>query len=181
MSRGFSGLIFMLALGLSSSSCRSIKATYIGDPVHGEEVGGLPIVVMQPRYLKVTYSTVTWRAGKAEKAAEQETREIATETIEVGEIYALDVERPLAGSADYDIELSKDRYYPAKVAAKIDDKTLATVASSLEKLADRLASPRGERGAAGDEDGGRIRVRDAVERIEVYDLRDLSRPVAVYR
>jgi hypothetical protein len=160
--------------------CRSIRATYVGQPAHGEDVGGLPIVVMQPRYLKVTYKTVTYRVGRGEAAVEQECREIATEAIETGEVYALDVDRPAAGSTDYAVELAKDRYYPAKVGAKIQDETLEQTAGILESLAARLGT-RERAGAAEVADTGRVPIRESVERIEVYDLRDLATPLVVYR
>jgi hypothetical protein len=40
--------------------CTSVESRYIGSPGHLEEVGGMPIVVQRPRWLKLTYREVVY-------------------------------------------------------------------------------------------------------------------------
>src|SRR5262245_24773603 len=65
----------MLVLGscgiLATTGCRSIQGKYV-DPQavrHGEDVGGVPVVVDRPRWLKVTHKRTNYVAYKVESSA----------------------------------------------------------------------------------------------------------------
>ena len=69
--RNFATPMIIAAAALASAGCRSVQGTYI-DPQrvrHGEEVGGVPVVVERPRWLKVTEKTTTCNAYARESIA----------------------------------------------------------------------------------------------------------------
>ena len=170
-------------------NCSSITAHYVGNPSSGEEVGGIPIVVERPRWFKVTYRTVTYahvttneKTTPDGKNRDFETvlsqlapvQEIAIDIVAVGEVYALDLKRPAAGSADYEIGFPDGRFYPKLVKGKVEDKTIQEMRETLDKLLQQIPKALAGVPTAGIEPsaGGAtvVKLSESVKRIELYDI-----------
>lgn len=164
-SPGILALVMFIAPG-----CQSITANRItpvggvsgspGGEIKTQPVGGLPIVVQVPskaifiatvtryRVTRVTPAipdpaTADVTGGVVEVLPDEFKTEISKDPIFLGrpELYALDVKRPAFGTIDYTVDL-KD-YYPTKIGAKIDDKTLGEITKFLSDTLSKLAGPGG--------------------------------------
>jgi hypothetical protein len=172
-----------LLLVLVSAACSSIHGRYIGSPKHGEDIGGLPIVVERLRWLKVTYKTaeyglvvqkVTDADGKTSVASDvaktMQVREISVEPVRTEEIYAIDLSRPAAGKIDYDLEFREDRAYPKRIKGTVEDKTIEQISGAVDQLLERLAVGAKPTEAPLPEGVSLVRLGESVERIEFYDV-----------
>lgn len=173
----------MLVSGiLGISACASIESRSVGMPKTGESVGGIPIVVERPRFLKrsvvqVTFVTFVksvsadgsgntktdWKA-----AATNTVTELRDEIITVGELYTLDFKRPMAGTNDYEIEFRDTGHYPKKLKGKVEDKTIEALSKAAGDILDKVAKPT----AAKVEEGlpQTVRVKESVISVTYHDL-----------
>lgn len=195
------GLALLLAL---AAGCNSIEGRYV-DPqrvAHGESVGGAPIVIERPRWLKVVHTAVsTTTFGFSSTVSEtdgltttvREAKQIGTsvenriesELVPFAEVYALDFRRPLAGTADNSIEYADASGHPKKLASKVDDQTLKTVVENLSGIKDFLGiSGTDDRSSAAPSESHFNVEAKTIVRVELYDLFDLAagryRPVKVF-
>src|SRR5262245_23246218 len=182
----------LLAAAPVLGGCSSISGRYVGNPSHGESVGGLPISIDRGRFLKVTYSTATYGVLTAKKTvvtegvgdnqketitqdtqvgATYERAEVNTEIVRVPEVYAIDLSRPFAGSIDYGIEFADGRTYPTRLAGKVEDKTLEVVTDTLVKVLDQLKAAAGAPTAGKvAEEAQVVRLKETIDRVEIRDL-----------
>lgn len=188
-------MLVLATLCLTLGACRSIEGRYV-DPAalrHGADIGGAPVIVERPRWLKVTHksqelalvSQKTTGTG-AEKVISNEvlttgigrmTRSVVeTEIVSMGEMYALDFLRPLSGSSDHALEYLDGQSHPKSLKQKVDDTTLKDVLTNLDKI-------KGFFGASettpvdGLKTAAPVVVSEQVLRIELYDLYDLAKGV----
>jgi hypothetical protein len=185
--------VFVLA------SCSSMTSRFMGekgDTSTSKNINGLPIVVERPKWLKATYKTVKTgivapgHAGQNETAGysiikEVDTKKVEFEVVPVGETYALDIKRPLAGTSDWDIQFPEGKQYPKDVKGKVDDKSVAEVTAAIQKLA-ALANPAtAARAGAQASDGNslvhEVSLGEVINRIEFYDIENPDRgPVMIF-
>ncbi len=135
------------------TGCSSFTSSYIGGAKTGDKFDGMPVVVQRPKYLKVTYKKVTYRLlaahteRKGQDAVEsmvqvgqdQVVNEVSTEIVTVGEVWAMDLKRPGAGSTDYTVEFDPNSQYPKKVGAKVQDDTIKQVGESFGNVLKNVA------------------------------------------
>src|SRR5262245_49273633 len=181
----------LLAAAPVLGGCSSISGRYVGNPSHGESVGGLPISIDRGRFLKVTYSTATYGVLTAKKTVvtegvgdnQKETitqdseiggtyerSEVHTEVVRVPEIYAIDVARPFAGSIDYEIEMAPGLAYPSRLKGKVEDKTLEILRDALAQVLDHLKAAAGAPTAGKvPEEAQTVRLKETTDRVEVRD------------
>ena len=184
------------------ASCRSVRARYVEQPGAREDVGGMPIVVERPRWIKVTTKTVLYAIAKRTVTTDGKNpapltetwsydllppqSEVSTEVVSVGEMYALDVDRPFAGKANYEFVFPDGKQYPNKVKGEIEDKTVDSVVAGLDKLLPYVTK---KKDAAEPQAGNltfpepgftTVKVSDRVDRIDFYDLCDPRRLVFSY-
>lgn len=172
------------------AACSSLNSTYVGDAKTGTKFEGMPIVVQRPKYLKLTYKRVTYQLLGKKTVADSKVGtttepvvlsppttvdEISTEVITVGEVYALDLKRPAAGTTEYAVEFETGSQYPKKLGAKIDDKTIDAVNELLQKGVAAVFKP-----AAATGDGFPAEVRKIAEHTERIELRSLDDPNKVH-
>ena len=182
------------------ASCASMEARYVGNPSPGQHIGGVPIVVERPRWFKVTYKTVTYSQvttrekimpdGKNTQEEVSVTQlpaveEIIFDTVTVGEIYALDLKRPAAGSTDYEIEFAEGRSYPKHIKGKVEDKTIQEMRETIDRLLQQIPKALTGIPTGGTTPGGEVTVvklSESVKRIELYDIANLkSGPVLTFQ
>lgn len=95
---------------------------------------------------------------------------IVVDTLKIDEVYALDLERPAAGSIDYGVTFEKGSQYPGEVKGKVEDRTLQDVTAAAKALLEaKTAAPTA--GDAADGDVRRVKVSESVVRVDFYDLR----------
>ena len=170
--------------GIVLGGCSSLSSTYVGHAAQGEKFQGMPIVVKRPKYLKVTYKVVTY-ATFADKSgsntaevemvanSERTVQEIETEVVEVGEVYAVDVKRPAAGTADYALEFEPGSQYPKKVGAKIEDKTIESIGATVGELIKKAGETFM---LAASQESAKAEVRRIAEEVTRIELRSLDDP-----
>jgi hypothetical protein len=182
------------------TACASLEAHYVGNPSPGQHIGGVPIVVERPRWFKVTYKTVTYGQVTTNekimpdgKNIQEEVRvtqlpaveEIIFDTVTVGEIYALDLKRPAAGSTDYEIEFADGRSYPKRIKGKVEDKTIQEMRETIDKLLQQIPKAVAGVPTAGELPSAEVRtvkLAESVKRIELYDIANLkSGPVLTFQ
>ncbi len=193
------GTVGLLCVAVATAGCRSFKSRRVSNPRDGQEIGGVPVVVQVPRYLKVTYKTADYVVAAKTTAAETEggvkptswqilgydrRPEVTTEVVAVGELYAVDVERPFAGTAKNKVELQDGSHALKSVASDVDDQTLAQATTALEKLVVPFvpggpAKPQAGEAAKASEFEV-VKVRETVDRIELRDLDDPTCVIATY-
>jgi hypothetical protein len=176
---------FLCAAVVASAACSSIEGRYIGAPEHGDDVGGLPIVVERTRWLKVTYKDVTYvllaqKAAGAEGAPmevlkEIEVREVSVEPVKSEELYAIDLMRPAAGKIDYDLEFAEGKAYPKRIKGTVEDKTIETVAGALDDLLARIDGAGEKLDSMIPEGVSTVKLGETVAKIEFYDVVALLR------
>lgn len=189
-----------IALGLlvgALSACSSLEGHYVGTPKTGDDIGGLPIMVERPRWLKVTVKQVTYvLVSREDETVESETgvrvtpvvrelarevsTEITTEVIGVAELFALDVKRPAAGTIDYALEFPDGHPYPKSLKATIDDRTIAEAAAALKEITE--AAGNLAKTAVGLPTTGvvaarveRVKLAETVVSVKLIDLLDPSK------
>jgi len=193
MHRGIALLcsVFVVAVG----GCSSMSSTYVGSAKPGDRFEGMPIVINRPKFLKVTFKTVTVApfatrtiesgANSTEKRMEQlgepmDVSEVQTEVLAVGEVYTLDLKRPAAGTTDYSIEFEPNAQYPKKIGAKIDDQTIEKVGSTIGEVLKKVGETF-KLASSGDEGAQPkvtlVRLKERIDRIE---LRSLDEPQKRY-
>ncbi len=98
------------------AGCRSFHGRYVGTPTAGASIGGMPIIVRQDKYLKVTTRLVDYvvarsvEDGRTVRWAYEPLpprTEVTTEVVQVGQLFAIDVERPFAGKAKNGLQFWK--------------------------------------------------------------------------
>ena len=119
------GAIVLIVVAAAGAGCRSFRSRRVSSPRDGREIGGVPVVVQVPRYLKVTYKTADYVVAAKSTAPETEAGlkptswqvlgwdrrpEVTTEIVSVGELYAVDVDRPFAGTAKNNLRASMYLY-----------------------------------------------------------------------
>lgn len=184
----------LLSLAIGSAGCRSFRGRKVGDAQPGQEIGGVPVVVQVPRYLKVTYKTADYVIAAKSTGVEREDGtkgtswqvlgydrrpEVTTEIVSVGELYALDIDRPFAGTAKNKIEFADGQQFPKVVANDVDDKTLTEVVAGLDKLVGPLTSAAAKPTAGTDAKGGDIEVVKIRETVDKIEFRDVHNPRCV--
>ncbi len=157
--RSASLALVLVAIGPVLAGCRSITARYVESPSHGEEVGGLPIVVERPRWLKVTWVRTLSQSGGGDGEGPVEIR---TEILREARIFAVDLERPAAGTLDWEMEFG-ERCYPERIRGDVDDRGVETAAHLAESALDR------GRGLPAFPES-RLAGREIVIRVEIFDL-----------
>lgn len=191
----------LAVLGLCG--CRSVEGRYV-DPTrltHGQDVGGAPIIVERPRWLMVTHKEQQLALLAEKKVVDEKTEKtttthevldvsqvqgigaqvltrktVETQVLSMGEMYAIDMLRPFAGTSNHSLEWNDEKSHPKKLTTNTDDKTLDTVLTNLEKIKDFLPSSR-DAAPPAYKDAGTVVVSERVARIELYDLYDLAKGV----
>ena len=176
------------------AGCSSLSSTYVGDASPGAKFEGMPIVVQRPKYMKVTvkdviYGVLANRTSTNDNGAslatvdilgQQTFREVLIDLVSVGEVYALDLKRPAAGTTEYAVEFETNSQYPKKVGAKIEDKTIAELSDALKKTAE-VFKPVSSESVAKKADADLVRLGEKIVRIELRSLADpTAAPVVLY-
>jgi hypothetical protein len=172
----------MLSGIFAVSACASIESRSVGAPQFGKEVGGIPIVVERPRFLKRSVVAVTFitfvktvAIGPSEKVqtewktvATNTVTELRDEIITVGELYTLDLKRPMAGTMDYQIDFRDTGHYPKTIKGKVEDKTIEAASKAVGEILEKVAKPT----AAKVEEGlpERVRISEDMTSVTYYDL-----------
>jgi len=188
-------MLCVLAVAVSGG-CSSLSTTYVGEAQPGAKFDGMPVVVQRPKYLKVTHKKVTYLpvAKKTAAAAGSATADVTTlgperteiqietEIVSVGEVYTLDLKRPVAGTTEYAVEFEANSQYPKKVGAKIEDKTVEAAADALGSLLEKgvqvfkpAAAP------APDVPVEALKISETVVRIELRSLDDPSKVYVIFQ
>lgn len=116
--------------------------------------------------------------------------EVKIEPITVGEVYTVDLKRPAAGTAKYEMEFAEGKYYPTKLKGEVDDKTLAQVSDFVSSIIDKalgLTPTSGANGKTRQLPTGVevVELRRSVNRIIIYDLDKMNdanyRPTVVFQ
>jgi len=188
-------MLCVLAVAVSGG-CSSLSTTYVGEAQPGAKFDGMPVVVQRPKYLKVTHKKVTYlpvakktaaAAGSATAdvttlGAERTEIQIETEVVSVGEVYALDLKRPVAGTTEYAIEFEANSQYPKKVGAKIEDKTVEAAANALGSLLEKGAQVFKPAAAPPpDIPVQALKISETVVRIELRSLDDPSKVYVIFQ
>jgi hypothetical protein len=176
--------------GCAISACSSLSSTYVGESKSGVKYEGMPVVLQRPKYLKVTYKKVTYRVfadrtetqgstavAKVEPVGDAQTvDEVTTEVMSVGEVYTLDLKRPAAGKTEYAAEFEANSYYPKKVGAKIEDKTIEVASSALGETLKAVAGLPGFKAAAAAPEAKTqvVRIAEQTVRIQLCSLDNLK-------
>jgi hypothetical protein len=157
----------------------------------GEQYDGMPIVVQRPRFLKVTtkkvcYALVTTdRVKPTPDSPEVMTSkvgthvewvtEVSTEPVSVGEVYAVDLVRPMSGTAKNGIEFAPGSQYPSKLNTDVEDKSVTAVG---DLIGDLLTQATGFVAASGEEaelaTASTYKLAEHVVSVRLYDLDDLK-------
>lgn len=189
-------LIICVATVAVLGGCSSMSTTYVGEAKPGAKFEGMPIVVQRPKYLKVTHKRVTFlpvsstRVATGANAPSAVTPlgaarteiQIETEVVSVGEVYALDLKRPAAGTTEYGVEFDSNAQYPKKVGAKIEDKTIEAATNALVSILDKVAP--GLRAAPLPEPqvpAQALKISETVVRIELRSLDDPSKVYVIFQ
>ncbi|CAN7773226.1 hypothetical protein LJR175_007629 [Variovorax sp. LjRoot175] len=165
------------------AGCSSLSSTYVGETAASSKFEGMPIVVQRPKYLKVVFKKVTYRllvdrtaqrgndttSEVLQMGTDIVVNEVSTEVLSVGEVYALDLKRPLSGTTEYAVEFDPNAQYPKKVGAKIDDQSVAALADALKKVGETTFKAAS---AGATPKGDLIRVAEDIVRIELRSLSD---------
>lgn len=188
----------VVAIAAGAAGCRSFRGRKVGDPRPGQDIGGVPVVVQVPRYLKVTYKTADYVIAAKSTGVEREDGtkgtswqvlaydrrpEVTTEVVAVGELYALDVDRPFAGTAKNKIEFHEGQQFPKLVANDVDDKSVSEIVAGLDKLVGPLTSAAARPTAGSDTKSADIevvKIRETVDKIELRDVHDPRCVLAEY-
>jgi hypothetical protein len=165
-----------------------------GDLSTSKKISGMPIMVDRPKWLKATYKTTRvalMAPGKAEEnqaatftvLRETGIQKVDFDVVSVAEAYALDLKRPMAGTADWDIQFPEGKQYPKEVKNKVEDKSVAEVAAALEKVAAsaaKIAMPAKPQ-SSDDENAIRtVTLGETVDRVEFFDIDNIDRgPVLI--
>ena len=193
------GAIVLMVVAAAGSGCRSFRSRRVSSPRDGREIGGVPVVVQVPRYLKVTYKTADYVVAAKSTAPETEAGlkptswqvlgwdrrpEVTTEIVSVGELYAVDVDRPFAGTAKNKLEFQDGTHALKSVANDVDDQTFAQATTALEKLVVPFVPGGPAKAQAGDAPKGSdfevVKVRETIDKIELRDIDDPTCVVATY-
>lgn len=193
MHRGVTLLYSMSVVAIGG--CSSLSSTYVGSARPGDRFEGMPVVINRPKYLKVTFKTVTVApfatrtvesgANNTEKLTVRvgeplKVSEVQTEVLAVGEVYTLDLKRPAAGTTDYSVEFEPNAQFPKKIGAKIDDQTVEKLGSTFGEVLKKVGETF-KLASSGDEGAQpkvmMVRLSEQIDRIE---LRSLDEPSKVY-
>jgi hypothetical protein len=101
--------------------------------------------------------------------------EVQIDTIDVGEVYAIDIKRPFSGSADLGIEFDPGKQYPKNVRSKVDDNTLKTMSDAIGNILSKFVKGVGTEGVAPPA-ANEVVLSSRIVKIEVYDLDHLNAP-----
>lgn len=193
------GTVALLLLAAGAAGCRSFRSRRVSNPGDGREIGGVPVVVQVPRYLKVTYKTADYVVAAKSTGVETEAGgkptswqvlgydrrpEVTTEIVAVGELYAVDVDRPFAGTAKNRLDFQDGTHALKTVANDVDDQTLSQATTALEKLVLPLvpggaAKPQASEATKASEFEV-VKVRETIDRIELRDIDDPTCVIATY-
>jgi vacuolar-type H+-ATPase subunit I/STV1 len=170
---------------LPFGGCRTFEGRYVKDPAPGQYVGGMPIVVERPRWLKVTYTNIYYGriSGGNEVAPEPHPElEITTAVVPVGEVFTVDFKRPLSGDITYRMDFAPGRQYPTAIHSEVKDETLKDAAKSIEQIKDLQEALKKKKEedakkeaekllAQSSSTDERVKLYDSIDKIEYYDLR----------
>jgi hypothetical protein len=145
-------IICILAALLPLAACSSIDSEFIGvgqegGIVPGAKFHGVPVVltVNDKLAFKVTETTYSNTAGNTYVEHVVDPAPIALPTPYV---FAVDTERPAAGTAKNTISLTNE--YPTSIATDVDDQTISTVAQAAQQFVND-AQEKADAAARGDQ------------------------------
>lgn len=103
------------------------------------------------------------------------------EIISVGEMYALDIVRPFAGTSDHSVKFKDDKGHLESVGMKTDDKTLETTLSHLKDIgqfmgisADKIRDDAARLAGVPVAEIEVVEVPEAVLGVYIYNIEDLK-------
>jgi hypothetical protein len=152
---------------------------------------GMPISFDRPKWLKATYKTSRMAVLAPDVAKQNETpgykvmnetstQKVEFEVVSVPEVYALDVKRPMAGTAEWDIQFPDGKQYPKEIKNKVEDKTISDTAAAVEKLAAAAGKAAKAQDSGGSSTVQSVSLGESIDRIEFYDVNHVEQgPVLV--
>lgn len=176
-------ILASMTLAVAVTGCASIDGYRLVETDAGlqrDDIGGLPIVVQRPTHAVFVIKRTTYAVARLvdvdvqgretyEPVGDVDEASISDQPIMLGpsELYAIDIKRPAFGTIDYTVEL--ENYFPTKIGAKLDDKTLdqlrQTALDVLDKLGPGAAEFSKESGA-----GIRRQQRSVALSLLIFDL-----------